>query len=75
MQVPFDMDAWCIITACGVLAFTVDTQAILQRGSGFLRARLCGGRVPQASRRTQAMSKGSFHFKYSFQNTKVFHAR
>ena len=31
------MDAWSIITVCGVSAFTVDTQAILQRGSGFLR--------------------------------------
>ena len=26
------MDAWCIITVCGVTAFTADTQAILQRG-------------------------------------------
>ena len=62
MQVPFDMDAWCIITAGGVLAVTVDTQAILQRGSGFLRARLCGGRVPQASRLTQANEQRKFSF-------------
>ena len=39
------MDAWCIITACGVSVFTVDTQAILQRESGLFRDRLCGGRV------------------------------
>ena len=26
MQVHFDMDAWCIITVCGISAFTVDTQ-------------------------------------------------
>ena len=29
------ISAWCIITACGVSAFTVDIQAILQRKSGF----------------------------------------
>ena len=29
----------------------------------------------QAGWLTQAMGKGSFHFQYSFQNTKVFHAR
>ena len=40
------MDAWCIITVCGVSAFTVDSQAILKRGSGFLRNCLRGGRVP-----------------------------
>ena len=32
----FDMGAWCIITVCFVSTFTVDTQAILQRKSGFL---------------------------------------
>ena len=39
-----DMDAWCI-TDGGVSAFPVDTQAILQRGSGFLRDCLREGRV------------------------------
>ena len=29
----------------------------------------------QASRLTQAKGKGRFHVQYSFQNTKVFHAR
>ena len=42
----FDMDAWCI-TLSGVSAFTVDTQAILQRGSGILRDCLRKGRVPK----------------------------
>ena len=41
-----DMDAWCI-TVGGVSAFPVDTQAILQRGSGFLRDCLHEGRVPK----------------------------
>ena len=41
------MDAWCIITACGVSAFTVDTHAILERGSGFLWDCLREGRVPK----------------------------
>ena len=41
------MDAWCIITVCGVSAFTVDTHAILQRGSGFLRDCLHEGREPK----------------------------
>ena len=40
------MDAGCIITVCGVSAFTVDTQAILQREKGFLRDSLLG-RVPK----------------------------
>ena len=40
-SITFDMDAWYIITVCGVSAFTVDTQAILQRAikvmmNGFL---------------------------------------
>ena len=41
--------AWCIITVCGetVSTFTVDRQAILQRGSGFLRDCLSGGMVPK----------------------------
>ena len=43
----FDMDAWCITVSSGVSAFTVDTQAILQRGSGFLRDCLREGRVPK----------------------------
>ena len=41
----FDVDAWWIITVCGVLAFTVDTQAILQRERGFPWDCLRGGRV------------------------------
>ena len=41
------MDAWCIITVCGVSAFTVDSQVILQRGSGFVRDCLHEGRVPK----------------------------
>ena len=43
------MDAWCFITVCGVTvsAFTVDTQAILQRGSGLLKDCLSGGMVPK----------------------------
>ena len=45
--VHFDMDAWCIITVCGVSAFTVNTHAILQRGSGFLWDCLREGRVPK----------------------------
>ena len=44
------MDAWCIITVCGVSAFTVDTHAILQRGSGFLWDCLGEGRVPKLAR-------------------------
>ena len=47
MQVHFDVDAWCMITVCGVLAFTVDTQAISQRESGFPWDCLRGGRVPK----------------------------
>ena len=43
----FDVDAWCIIAVCGVSAFTVVTQAILQRKSGFPRDCLRGGRVPK----------------------------
>ena len=41
--------AWYIITVCGVTVstFTVDRQAILQRGSGFLRDCLSGGMVPK----------------------------
>ena len=41
------MDAWCIVTVGGISAFTVDTQAILQRGSGFVRDGLHEGRVPK----------------------------
>ena len=41
-----DMDAWCI-TVGSVSPFPVDTQAILQRGSGFLRDCLREGRVPK----------------------------
>ena len=41
------MDAWSITTLSGVSAFTVDTQAILQRGSGFVRDCLHEGRVPK----------------------------
>ena len=67
------MDAWCIITVHGVSAFTVDTQAILQRGSGSFKDCLCKGRAPKLAG-TQAMGKGSFHVLYSFQNTKAFHA-
>ena len=57
----FDVDAWCIITVCGVLAFTVDTQAILQREKGFPRDCLRGGRVSKLARLTDAMGKGNFH--------------
>ena len=46
-RVHFDMDACCIITVGGVSAFTVDTHAILQRGSGFLWDCLREGRVPR----------------------------
>ena len=62
-----------IITVCGGSAFTLDKQAILQRGSGFLRDCLLERSGAQASRLTDAMGKGSFHiilFK-----TQVFHAR
>ena len=38
---------WCIITVCSVSAFTVDTQAILQRASVFFRDCLLKGRVPK----------------------------
>ena len=62
------MGAWCIITVCSASAFTVDTQAILQRESGFL-----GEEGAQASRITYAMER-KFSC-YSFQNTKVFLAR
>ena len=56
-----NMDAWYIIVG-GVSAFAVDTQEILRRGSGFLRDCLCEvGEGAQASRLTDAMSKGSFH--------------
>ena len=41
-----DVDEWCI-TVGGVSAFPVDTQAILQRGSGFLRDCLREGRLPK----------------------------
>ena len=56
-----NMDAWYIIVG-GVSAFAVDKQEILRRGSGFLRDCLCEvGEGAQASRLTDAMSKGSFH--------------
>ena len=60
-RVHFDMDAWWIITVCGVSAFTVDTQTILQRGSGFLRDCLRWRQGAQASRLTNTKGKGSFH--------------
>ena len=41
------MNAWCIITVSGVSAFTVDTQAILQIESGFVRDCICGAKVPK----------------------------
>ena len=62
------MDAWCIITVCGVSVFTMDAQAVLQSGSGFPRNCLRGGTVPmQASRLTQAMGKGSSHILFKTQ--------
>ena len=45
-RVHFDVDAWCIITVYGVSAFTVDTQAILQRESGFPRTVYVKGGFP-----------------------------
>ena len=56
------MDAWCIITICGLSSFTVDTQAILQRGSGFLRDCLGGTEleVAQATWLVHTMGKGIF---------------
>ena len=42
MCVHIHLDAWCIITICGVSAVTVETQDILQRGRGFLRDCLRG---------------------------------
>ena len=58
MYVHFSMDAWYI---CGAIAFTMDTQTILPRGSGFCRNCLCGGRVPKlASRFTYAIGKVFF---------------
>ena len=70
------MDAWCIIIACGVSAFTVDTQAILPRpGKWFSQGLFTWrGAGAQASQLTDAMGKGQFSY-FSFQNTKVFHAR
>ena len=61
MQVCFEMDTWCIFTVCGVSAFTVDTQAILQIECGFLRDCLHWRDGAQASRLTHAMGKASFH--------------
>ena len=55
------MDAWCIIAVCGVSAFTVDTQAILQRGSGFVRDCLHEGSVPKLASLPMLWVKGSFH--------------
>ena len=57
-----DMDAWCI-TVGGVSAFPVDTQAILQSGSGFLRD--CGLPTPWVKE----------IFILFFSKHKVFHAR
>ena len=46
MRVHFDVDAWCIITVCGVSALTVDTKATLQRESGFPRTVYVKGGFP-----------------------------
>ena len=63
------------ITVCGVSAFKVGTQAILQIESSFLRDCLRGGRVPKlAGLPAPCMGKGSFPEHFSFQNTKAFYA-
>ena len=61
-----------IITACGVSAFTVDTQAILQRGSGFLRDYLCGGRVPKLAGLPKPWVKEVFIFSILFKIQRFF---
>ena len=76
MQVPFDMDAWCIITACGVLAFTVDTQAILQRKVVFsgtvINYGLHGGRVPKLAGLPKPWVKEVFILVFSKHKARFF---
>ena len=72
MRVHFDIDAWCIITACGVSAFTVDTQVILQRGSGFLRDCLCGESVPKLGGLPKPWVKEVFMLSILFKTQRFF---
>ena len=67
------MDAWYIITVCGVLAFTVDAQAILQRERDLPRDCLRGGRVPKLAGLPTQWIKEIFILFFS--THKGFHAR
>ena len=62
MQVHFNIDAWNIITVCGVSAFTGDLQAILQRGIGLLRDLFTWKEGAQASRILYIMLAFLEHF-------------
>ena len=61
MRVHFDMDAWCIITVCGVSAFTVDTKDFFTEAKWFSPGLFTWREGSQASRLTDAMGKGNFH--------------
>ena len=67
-----DMGACCIITACGVSAFTVDTQAILQRESGLFRDCLCGERVPKLAGLSKPWVKEVLMFSTLFTTQRFF---
>ena len=61
-QVHFNLDAWSIITVCGVSAFIGDLQAVLQRGRGFLGDLFTWKEGAQASRLLYIMLAFFEHF-------------